>query len=748
MAHLRMKNTIIALVVAVSLLMPFAAFAATQDLPSLIAELQAKIAELSSLRASSLSIPSTATLSFTRTLTVGSSGTDVTALQSFLKTAGYYTYPTATGFFGLVTKTAIAAFQKANGLDPIGIVGPLTRGKLNILSGAGSPTAPASPTGPAFQLYPINASAPKHSPRVSAVDTSVPTVSISAPANATIVYGASVTVSASSTDDVAVAGLQFKLDNAALMAEDTTAPYTITWDSTTASAGSHTLLAVARDTSGNLATSSPVTVTVDNAGPVLSSVSSGTPRTTIATTTWTTDELADSQIAYGLTTSYGATTTLDSSLVTSHSVTLTGLTAATAYHYRIRSADAQGNARFSSDQTFTTTAGLSISGTPVTSASQNTSYTGFTAAASGGTAPYTYSVASGSLPTGITIASNTGVVSGTPTSYGTSAAIVLRVTDATGATADLASFSLVVAPQPPAYRYVGVQIVATPQGYVGASQLSFFEQGNATDLSLAATMGSTGTNDGANIPTKLNDNNTGTFYASSDAGAAQSGPTNTTLYADFGAGNEKRIVKVGFRPRDSATAQAPSRWRLVGRNSTSDPWSQIAYLQTSHTWVSGQYDEFTVTPAAPVATLPGYQYFKVTYRSPVSGGFWSLMEVEIGDSAAGDTRSPFYTTAIATTELTASWAGGKIADQTAANGWTGANGTTADLPASVTLDYGAGMRIVPYEFRIYPRDGSLTQAPGSFKIEGSTNNSTWTTLVDQTSTSGWANATAKTFLSN
>ncbi|HJU47198.1 MAG TPA: LamG-like jellyroll fold domain-containing protein, partial [Gaiellaceae bacterium] len=75
-------------------------------------------------------------------------------------------------------------------------------------------------------------------------------------------------LSATATDDVAVAGVQFKLDGNDLGSEDTTAPYEFNWDASDVSAGSHTLTAVARDTSGNAQTSAPVTVTVDPTGMV------------------------------------------------------------------------------------------------------------------------------------------------------------------------------------------------------------------------------------------------------------------------------------------------------------------------------------------------------------------------------------------------------------------------------------------------------------------------------------------------
>jgi glucose/arabinose dehydrogenase len=73
-----------------------------------------------------------------------------------------------------------------------------------------------------------------------------------------------------------------------------------------------------------------------------------------ATITWTTNNLADSQVNYGTTTSYGSSTPLNSSLVVNHSQQLTGLAGNTTYHYRVRSRDAGGTLVTSSDATLTT----------------------------------------------------------------------------------------------------------------------------------------------------------------------------------------------------------------------------------------------------------------------------------------------------------------------------------------------------------------------------------------------------------
>ncbi|MCA1706659.1 MAG: hypothetical protein LC808_26700 [Actinobacteria bacterium] len=71
-------------------------------------------------------------------------------------------------------------------------------------------------------------------------------------------------VTADASDDVAVLGVQFKVDGNNLGSEDITAPYAVTWNTASFSEGSHTLTAVARDAVPNSTTSAPVTVTVDN----------------------------------------------------------------------------------------------------------------------------------------------------------------------------------------------------------------------------------------------------------------------------------------------------------------------------------------------------------------------------------------------------------------------------------------------------------------------------------------------------
>ncbi|HJU41525.1 MAG TPA: Ig-like domain-containing protein, partial [Vicinamibacterales bacterium] len=101
------------------------------------------------------------------------------------------------------------------------------------------------------------------------IDGTAPAVSVTAPAAGATVSG-SISVAANASDNLGVAGVQFKLDGANLGAEDIVAPYAVTWDTTSVASGAHTLTAVARDLIGNTAVSAPVTVTVNAGALVLS----------------------------------------------------------------------------------------------------------------------------------------------------------------------------------------------------------------------------------------------------------------------------------------------------------------------------------------------------------------------------------------------------------------------------------------------------------------------------------------------
>ncbi len=116
--------------------MSFASFApaakalTADEIAAQIAALNAQLAALGG---------SSASATFSMDLTLGSTGSDVTALQNWLISKGYSIPAGATGYFGAQTQAALAAYQAANGISPAaGYFGPITRAKVNAAGGSTS----------------------------------------------------------------------------------------------------------------------------------------------------------------------------------------------------------------------------------------------------------------------------------------------------------------------------------------------------------------------------------------------------------------------------------------------------------------------------------------------------------------------------------------------------------------------------------------------------------------------------------
>ena len=266
------------------------------------------------------------------------------------------------------------------------------------------------------------------------IDKAAPTGTLVINGGAAATNSRNVTLTLSATDALSsVTQMRFSNTGTSFSAAEAYAT-TKAWTLTTG-AGTKTVYVQFKDAVGNWSTAAITdTIVLDTTAPTISARTATNITSSSATITWTTNEAATSQVNYGLTTSYGFTTTLDSTLVTAHSVTITGLASNTTYNYRVRSRDAAGNESVSANSTFVTAAGADtvaptvqsinrVGPTPTNATSLSwtvlfsESVTGVNAAdfalvATGGVAGASIGTVTGSGTT-YTVTANTGTGSGT-----------------------------------------------------------------------------------------------------------------------------------------------------------------------------------------------------------------------------------------------------------------------------------------------------------------------------------------------
>jgi chitodextrinase/DNA-binding XRE family transcriptional regulator len=197
-------------------------------------------------------------------------------------------------------------------------------------------------------------------------DTTAPTISLTTPTSGSTVSGTTVTLSATASDNTGVSSVQFLLDGTNLGTEDTTAPYSITWNTTSATNASHTLTARARDAAGNQTISAAVTVTTSNIVVTPDTTPPTTPTSLSATPTsssainlsWSASSDNVGVAGYRI---YRNGTQIGT--VTTNTYSNTGLSPSTSYTYTVSAYDAAGNASAQS-----TSASGSTQSTPVVTA--------------------------------------------------------------------------------------------------------------------------------------------------------------------------------------------------------------------------------------------------------------------------------------------------------------------------------------------------------------------------------------------
>lgn len=133
--------------VASAMLFTLATPAKAATAEELQAQIDALMAQIAALKGDTATTPAAtpkAGCTFTRPLTLGSEGADVKCLQDAMTPTYFTNAGGSTGYFGPVTKTAVAAWQTANGVMPAaGYFGPVSQAKYAALMAA-APTTPST----------------------------------------------------------------------------------------------------------------------------------------------------------------------------------------------------------------------------------------------------------------------------------------------------------------------------------------------------------------------------------------------------------------------------------------------------------------------------------------------------------------------------------------------------------------------------------------------------------------------------
>lgn len=172
------------------------ASAQTVDINALlaqIAQLQALVAQLQAAQGGAV-----AACSFTKDLTVGSTGEDVRCLQKYLNAAGHQVAASGVGsagnettYFGSLTRAAVAKWQAANSVSPaVGYFGSISRAKYTAVAGAttvpGAPGVPGVPVPASGLAFSLAADTPASGGAVPKAAATVPYMKFNVAGNGTV----------------------------------------------------------------------------------------------------------------------------------------------------------------------------------------------------------------------------------------------------------------------------------------------------------------------------------------------------------------------------------------------------------------------------------------------------------------------------------------------------------------------------------------------------------------------------------
>lgn len=281
--------------------------------------------------------------------------------------------------------------------------------------------------------------------------------------------------------------------------------------------------------------------------------------------------------------------------------------------------------------------------------------------AAGGTPPYTWSVISGALPTGLTLNAAGGTISGTPTTAGTFS-FVVRVTDSAAATGQQGFFITVAAPPlvfltsslPDAKESTGYTATMSIKGGIAPYTFSLVTGSLPTGLSLSATTGRI-----SGIPAKGTAGTSSFIIGVTDSSTPPlSGQQNFSIVIEKGAFEPLVTIGSGLKAGETkviagnqhvATLRGGESVRLsleLGTRTTVAVDQIVNHPNKNDVRYRAEVDKMTVSETSPSIEFPYYAEYKIDFEADpsdatqISGSGWYKEDYTLRSTAPDQVTIP------------------------------------------------------------------------------------------------------------
>jgi penicillin-binding protein 1C len=177
----------------------------------------------------------------------------------------------------------------------------------------------------------------------------IPLISIKNPTNDQTVSG-NIEITAEASSGAGIANVEFFIDNISI-GKDADSPFTITYNTSSLSAGKHTLAAIITDNNGTTA-KNEISINVQKITALFSSVVAQNTSSGKVTVNWKTDISTASEITYGISSNNYTLNKKDDLLTKDHSLVI-DVNPSTKYYYTVSGKDSSGNNSYSNEYSFT-----------------------------------------------------------------------------------------------------------------------------------------------------------------------------------------------------------------------------------------------------------------------------------------------------------------------------------------------------------------------------------------------------------